>query len=135
MSSKGSEFVADASSDLENRVEARFGVLPNFFALRTKPPRLLRNSGDSHKPPTSTTLCPPFLRSGFSFICRAFAQSVIALLVMLVFWWDLAVPLAIRLCVRRVLQTLLSSFDGLFHADRNFSLAYHCAQPAPRQLF
>ncbi len=53
---------------------------------------------------------------------------------MLVSWWDLAVPLAIRLCVLKVLQTLLSSFDDLFHADKNFSLVYHCAQPAPHPL-
>ena len=53
---------------------------------------------------------------------------------MLVSWWDLAVPLAIRLCVLKVLRMLLSSFDGLFHADKNFSLVYHCAQPAPHQL-
>ena len=53
---------------------------------------------------------------------------------MLVSWWDLAVPLAIRLCVRKVLQTLLSSFDDLFHADKNFSLVYHCAQPAPHPI-
>ncbi len=41
MSSKGSEFVADASSDLENRVEARFGVLPNFFRLAHETPEII----------------------------------------------------------------------------------------------
>ena len=41
MSSKGSEVVADASSDLENRVEARFGVLPNFFRLAHETPEII----------------------------------------------------------------------------------------------
>jgi len=41
---------------------------------------------------------------------------------MLVSWSDLVTPLAIRRSVLKVLQKLLSSFGGLFHADNNFSL-------------
>jgi hypothetical protein len=80
----------------------------------------VRNCGDSQKLPTSTILCPPFLRSVFSFTSRAFAQFAIASVVMLVSWWDLAVPLAIRLCELKVLQMWLSSFDGLSHAGKNW---------------
>jgi len=41
---------------------------------------------------------------------------------MLVSWWDLAVPLVIRLSVLKVLQMWLSSFDGLSRVGKNFSL-------------
>jgi len=40
MSSKDSESLANASSDLENRVEERFGVLPNFFRLAPETPEI-----------------------------------------------------------------------------------------------
>jgi PAS domain S-box-containing protein len=40
MSSKSSESVANASSDLESRVEERFGVLPNFFRLASGTPEI-----------------------------------------------------------------------------------------------
>jgi PAS domain S-box-containing protein len=36
----GRESVANASSDLENRVERRFGVLPNFFRLAPETPEI-----------------------------------------------------------------------------------------------
>jgi PAS domain S-box-containing protein len=40
MSSKGGESVGNAASDLENRVEERFGVLPNFFRLAPETPEI-----------------------------------------------------------------------------------------------
>jgi PAS domain S-box-containing protein len=40
MSSKDSESLANASSDLENRIEERFGVLPNFFRLAPETPEI-----------------------------------------------------------------------------------------------
>jgi PAS domain S-box-containing protein len=41
MSSNGSESLANASSDLENRIEERFGVLPNFFRLAPETPEII----------------------------------------------------------------------------------------------
>ena len=40
MSSKGGESAGNAASDLENRVEERFGVLPNFFRLAPETPEI-----------------------------------------------------------------------------------------------
>jgi len=104
-------------SELEKRVEERFGVLPNFFRLVPETPDIIEKLWGL------TILCPPYLRNVSSSTCRAFAPSATAFLVMSVSWWGLAVPLAIRLCVRKVLQTLLNFFDATFPADKNFSLA------------
>ena len=41
MSSNGGESVGKAASDLENRVEGRFGVLPNFFRLAPETPEII----------------------------------------------------------------------------------------------
>ena len=107
---------------------------PISSASHLRLPRSLRSCGDSHKLRTSTILCHQSLKSVFSSTCRVFVPSATALPVMLVSWWGLAVPLAIRLFVRKVLQTWFNFFDGLFHADKNFSRCYHCAQPAPHRL-
>src|SRR5208283_1914092 len=40
MSAKGGESLANASSDLENRIEERFGVFPNFFRLAPETPEI-----------------------------------------------------------------------------------------------
>ena len=93
--------MANARSDLANHVEERFGVLPNFFRLAPETPEITEKLGDSHRLPISTIRYPPFLRSVFSFTCRAFAQFATALLVMLVSWWDLAIPLAIGRRLRK----------------------------------
>jgi PAS domain S-box-containing protein len=41
MSSKGGESVGNAASGLENRIEERFGVLPNFFRLAPATPEII----------------------------------------------------------------------------------------------
>jgi len=41
MSSNGGESLANVSSDLENRIEQRFGVLPNFFRLAPESPEII----------------------------------------------------------------------------------------------
>ena len=93
-------------SEVENRVESRFGVLPNFFRLAPETPRSLRNSGGSQKPPIWTILSLLFLRSVCLSTCRVFAPSATALAVTLVSWWDLAAPPAIRPQLRRRFRML-----------------------------
>src|ERR1700722_11617746 len=120
--------------ELEKRIEERFGVLPNFFRLPSETPEIIEKLWGSHRQPTSIIPYLPFLKSVFSFTCRAFAQSATASLVTLASWWDLADPLATRMRVRKLLQTLFSSCDGPFPGDKNSSLLYPCAQPALHPL-
>jgi len=120
--------------NLGKRIEERFGVFPNFFRLAPETPEITEKLWGFAEAAYLDNPLPSVLRSVFSFTCRAFAQSAIASVVMLVSWWDLAVPLAIRLGVLKVLRMWLSSFDGLSHAGKNFSLVYRCAQPALHPL-
>jgi hypothetical protein len=119
-------------SELEKRVEERFGVLPNFFLLAPEAPEITEKLwGFAQAAYLDNPLPSVFKERLFVHLSRFCAVRYCIARHMLVSWWDLAAPLAIRMCVRKVSQTLLNSFDGLFHTDENFSLVSHGAQPAP----
>ena len=69
--------------DLDTAVAGRFGVLPNFFRLARETPEIIEKLWGFAEAAYLAILYPPFLRSDFSFTCRAFAPSATALLVML----------------------------------------------------
>jgi len=108
-------------SELEKRVEERFGVLPNFFRLAPETPDIIEKLwGFAQAAYLDNPLPSVFKERLFVHLSRFCAvRYCIARHV----GFLVAVPLAIRLCVRKVLQTLLNFFDATFPADKNFSLA------------
>ena len=121
-------------SELEKRVEERFGVLPNFFRLAPETPEIIEKLwGFAQAAYLDNPLPSVFKERLFVHLSR-FCAVRYCIARHVGFLVGLGRPAGDPTCVRKVSQTLLSSFDGLFHADKNFSLVSYCAQPAPHPL-
>ena len=126
--------MGNAASDLENRVEERFGILPNFFRLAPETPDIIEKLwGFAQSAYLDNPLPSVFKERLFVHLSR-FCAVRYCIARHVGFLVGLGRPAATRLCVRKVLQPLFNSCNGPFRADNNFSLVYHCAQPATRPL-
>ena len=121
------------ATDFANSVERRFGVFPNFFRLAPETPEITLKLWSFAEAAYLDNPLPSAFKERL-FVHLAFAQSATASLVMPASWWDLDVQQVIRMCARKACQTFSGCFNGLFHADKNFSRDYHCAQPARHQF-
>ena len=81
--------MGNPASDLENRIEERFGLLPNFFRLASETPDIIEKLWGFAQAAYLHNPLPSVFKERLSSTCRAFAQSAAALLVALAFWWDL----------------------------------------------
>ena len=89
------------SHDLQREVEARFGVLPNFFRLAPQNPEITKNLWGFAKVGYLDNPLPLSLRSGCLFISRDSVRRDIVLHAMSAFCWGLGGPPGTRGVPRR----------------------------------
>src|ERR1700728_3647865 len=125
---------ASMGSDLQRRVNDRFGVLPNFFMLSPETPEITEKLWGFAQAAYLDNPLPSLFKERLFVHLSRFCAARYCIARHVGFLVGLAGPLAMRLYERKVSQMLLNSFNGLFHADKNFSPVSHCAQPAPHPL-
>jgi hypothetical protein len=84
MALTGGESGGNATPDLANRVQERFGVFPNFFCLAPETPEIIEKLWGFAQTAYLDNPLPSVFKERLFVPCHAFAGSATALLVMLV---------------------------------------------------
>ena len=121
-------------SEREKQVEERFEFLSNSCLLAPEAPEITEKLwGFAEAAYLDNPLPSVFKERLFAHLSR-FCAVRYCIARHVGFLVGVRRPAGARMCVHKVSQTWLNSFGGHFHADKNFTLVYRCAQATPQPL-